>query len=133
MAIDLFTAYATDEQAEINGVERDIGDGTKLVIARMNNLRYARSLTAAYEENRQLLDMGGEASEAKSKEIMIGALADSILLGWQNVKYKGQDLPYTKANARMVLGHGDFRTLVIRLAEERAAFQLKLEQAQGNG
>lgn len=133
MAIDLFSAYATDEQAEIDGVERDIGGGTKLLIARMNNLNYARALTASYEANREVLDMGGPAAEAKSKEVMVGALADAVLVGWSNVVYKGEALPYTKANARMVLGHGDFRTLVIRLAEERAAYQMKLEQAQGNG
>ncbi|MEY2654881.1 MAG: hypothetical protein RLZZ524_1909 [Pseudomonadota bacterium] len=132
MSFDLFTNFATDETLENKGAWRDIGPGARLLVARNGNRHYARALTLAIDEARPILDMKGEIADAKSDEILISVLADTILLGWEGVSYKGQDLPYTKENARTLLKMRDFRLLVQRLADEQQAYRMKLEEEQGN-
>ena len=130
--MDLFTSFATDENAELNGAWRDIGQGASLLVARAGNRHYAKALTLAVEQNRPILETRGEVAEEKSDEIMVGVLADTILLGWKGVKFKGKDFPYSKENARTVLKMRDFRALVQRLADEAEAYREKLEIEQGN-
>jgi len=132
MSFDLFTSFATDEATERNGAWRDIGGGASLLIARSGTRQHARMLTAEVERNRATLDLKNDVAEDKSDEIMVKVMAETILLGWKGVSFKGADLPYSKENARLVLGMRDFRALVQKLAEEAEAYRAKLEVEQGN-
>lgn len=131
MALDIFSKFATDESLENEGTWREIGGDTELLIARAGNKQYSRLLTKLYERNRKVLDADDEKSSARAEEIMIEVLATTILLGWKNVSYKGEELPYTNANARKLLAIKDFRKMVVALSEEMDAFKAKEEKEQG--
>jgi hypothetical protein len=132
MSFDLFTNFATDEVAENAGTWRDISPTASLLIARSGNRAYARMLSAEVEKNRLLLDAKGDAADAKSDDILVAVVAETILLDWKGITYKGADLPYSKANAQLVLRLKDFRALVQKLADETSSYKLKLEVEQGN-
>lgn len=134
MAFDLFTQFATDETAELQGTWRAIGNDIELLIARSGNRNYARLLNMLIESNRQTLDLRNDVADAKSDEIMVEVLAETVLLGWRGpVMFKGKDLPYSKANAKEVLKMREFRLMVARLSDDMAAYRAKLEVEQGNG
>jgi hypothetical protein len=127
--MDIYATYATDEDAEVNGVWQHLGDAN-LLIARANNPRYARMLTSLAEKHQLALDKGDDDSDALSNKLLIDVFAETILLGWENVSYNGESLPYTLENARKVLAHKDFRREVARLAESIDAYRVKVEEAQ---
>jgi hypothetical protein len=131
--IDIFAQFATDESAENNGAWHPIGGDSELLVARSGNKAYAKLLTALVAEHRPILDLKTDVADAKSDEIMSDVLAKTILLGWKNLSYKGQAISYTVDNAKKLLKHGDFRGLVIRLAEDADAYRAKMEVEQGNG
>lgn len=134
MSFDLFTQFATDETAELAGTWRPIGGGIDLLIARSGNRNYARTLNLLVEANREVLDLRNEVADAKSDEIMVEVLGETILLGWRGpVTFKGKDLPFSKENAKEVLKMREFRLLVARLSDDVAAYRAKLETEQGNG
>lgn len=127
--MDIFTSYATDEKAEVDGSWQKLGD-TEFLIARANNRNYVRALTAAVEKHQLDLDRQDTKADKLSDDIMAGVMADTILLGWGEVKYKGNVLPYNKENAKLVLQHKDFRREVARLAENMDAYRAKMEAEQ---
>lgn len=130
--LDIFATFATDEDAEKSGVWRDLGP-SKLLIARSGNRAYARMLTAEVDQARAVLDMKGtDAADNASDEIMAKVMAHTILLDWKNVGTKGKLLPYSKANAEMLLRTKDFRVKVQQLSDEFAAYKAKQEEEQGN-
>lgn len=131
MSLDIFKKFATDESLENNGTWRDIGGGARLLIARSGNKAYARALAKAYEMHKAVLDLGDDAADSKSDEVMAGVVARTVLLGWENVQFKGRDIAYTVENAVMLLKIRDFRRLVMTLADNQEAYLVKEEQAQG--
>jgi hypothetical protein len=123
--LDIFAQYATDETLENDGVW--IGN---FLVARSGNRQYVKVLTAAVDKNKVALDVKGDEAEKLSDKIMIDTLAESVLLGWKDVGYKGAPLEYTKANARMLLAHKDFRREVAKMAEDISSFKATLEGEQ---
>lgn len=128
--IDLFEQFATDENLEVSGTWVEYGEA-KFLVARLGNRKYAKKLTAAVERNQKLLDRKDDAAEALSDKIMIDTLAETILLGWEGVKFKGVDLPYSVENAKMVLGLKDFRREIMKMAEDMEAYKVKQEEEAG--
>jgi len=135
--LDIFESYATDSKLEVEGTWRKVQGGAELLIARAQNQKYVNLLAKLWRENEQLLDRknadGTEHPEAtaKSEEIMIEVMANTVLLGWKNVSYKRQPLNYSVENAAMLLKHRDFRQLVASLSSEIDAYRLQLEDEQG--
>ena len=131
MALDLFSQFATDENLENNGAWQDIGGDSKLLVARAGNRKYAKLLTKLVEKNKRVLDGNDDAADAKSDEIMVQVIAETLLLGWEGITYKGKELPYSIANAKLVLGMKEFRKVVAKLAEDQDAYKVQEEVAQG--
>lgn len=126
-AINLFAEFATDTSAEEEGVWEPYAEGVEFLIARTNNKTYTRLITKAYEKNKRLLEAKGEASDAKSEEIMIDTLARSVLVGWKgNFTWKdGQVVgDYTVDKAKMLLAVKDFRRWVMTKAEDMDRFKV---------
>jgi len=128
---DVFAQCATDPKAEVNGVWRDIGNGTKLLVARANNRRYSKLLSKLFEEHKEALDKEDDAADALSDSIMVQVFAETVLVGWEKLGYKGAELPYNLDNAKMVLSHADFRVKVGRLSSEIDSYLIKEEGEQG--
>lgn len=128
--LDIFAAYATDEAAELNGVWKNL-NGAELLIARAGNRKYAKLLTARVEAGQSLLDSADEEVAAKaSDEIMAGVFAETILLGWKPLKFKGEVVEYSKETAKQMLLLKDFRREVARLSDDMEAYRVKVEEAQ---
>lgn len=146
--MDIFKQFATNPNLELDGVWHDLGpaqrmkEGTnepdpasipRIKVARLNNKRYGRLLVQQYEVNKTLLEMKGDAAEAKSEEITVDVMAQSILLGWENLEYDGAPLPNTWSldNAKKLLKVKDFRDLVGQKAAERQKYLLAADEASG--
>lgn len=132
--MDFHATYATDPKAELEGREVDWGGGIKLLIARAHNPKYTRMLAQQYEAHKHTLDQKETdeqlaTAEARSNKIMAYVMARSILLGWTGpVKFKGQDLPYSVANAEMLLEIKDFQAEVAKKAADFRNFRVKVEE-----
>lgn len=133
--IDLFKEYATDERAEEDGTEIPNGEQVYL-IARSNNRNYAKMLTKLVNKHQRVLDQKDKAADQKSDEIMIEVIANTILKGWKHpmvVERGGEPVPYSIENAKKALKLKDFRTDVMKMADDREAFRLKeLEEQEKN-
>jgi hypothetical protein len=133
--MDFHALYATDPKAEQEGREFDWGGGVKLKIARAHNPTYSRLLASQYETYKHVLEQKATeedqaAAEACSNKIMAYVMARSLLLGWTGpVTYKGQPLPYSVANAEMLLSLKDFQNEVNRKANDFRNYRYETEAA----
>lgn len=130
--MDIFQTFATDEIAESAGRAFPLDKTTSVTVARTGNPTYVKALRRRMEESQVDITDNSDANELLVGGMIIDAMADGILLGWSGVQYKGQDLPYSKANARMLLGIKDFRERISGIAGKQESFRLKEEVAQGN-
>lgn len=124
--IDLFDEFATDAALEINGAWVPYKGATEFLIARANNDDYNKAITKALDENRAALQVGGPEAEALSERLMREVMADTLLKGWKNLKYKGKVVEYSRDVAIELLAHKDFRAFVKIQSENREWFKLKL-------
>jgi len=131
MALDIFAQFATDETLEENGTWFPIGGGARVLVARSGNRKYAKLLTKEVERNKKALDLNDDAADKLSEEIMIGVLAETILVGWENISFKGEELEYSVANAKKLLAVKDFRKAVAQFADDVSAFKFKETDEQG--
>lgn len=131
MSFDIFAAYATDENLENNGTSFPIGKGAKLLVARSGNRKYSKAITKAVELRRVELDANDDAAAAVSDQIMVDVMAETILLGWEGLSFKGVDMPYTQENAKTMLAVKDFRKHVAGLADQMDAYKVKAEAEAG--
>lgn len=129
MTLDIFKQYATDDMKENDGVWTDIGGGAKLLIARAGNRAYSKLLTSLVEKNQRVLDSKTDAAGALSDQIMIDVAAQTILLDWESIEFKGEKQAYTVDNAKKLLGVKDFRKLVGKLADDVEAYRVADEDA----
>lgn len=131
--MDIFDTYATDEKAEVEGRWLTLSKTAKVKIARSGNEAYTAALRKKLEENQIDLMAGDSASEAAAEEMLAEVQAETILVGWEGLKFKGAVMPYSVANARKLLAVKDFRKKVMAFADSFEAFKAKAEVAQGNG
>lgn len=128
--LDIFAEFAVDD----GGVWVPYAGDVEFLIARANNAKFRRRISYFYEKHRRLLDGKGEAAEAKSNEIMATVMAETILLGWKGkVKFQGQVLEYSKANAEKMLAVAPFREWVGKMANDEHAYKVvKAEEDKEN-
>ena len=131
--MDLFSEFATDTKAEVDGVKVPY-KGITFLIARAGNRKYGKVLSEAVKQNQIKLDMKDDAADDLSDKLMAEVLAKTILLGWEgDVMYKGEALAYSLENAKKVLTHGDFRAFITKLADDRESFRAaQIEEKVGN-
>lgn len=125
---DVFSAYATDEKKEIEGTVISLGGDATITVARTDNVNYLTKMLAAIEKHEAANASMSEA-EAKEydKQLLCETLADSILLNFEGLSYKGEPLPYSKENAVKVLSLKDFRKLILKHANDIENFRVKKE------
>jgi len=131
MALDIFAQFATDETLEENGTWFQIGGGARVLVARSGNRKYGKMLTKEVERNKKALDLNDDAADKLSEEIMISVLAETILLGWEDISFKGELLEYNVANAKKLLAVKDFRKAIAQFADDVSAFKFKETEKQG--
>ena len=130
--LDVFNEFATDPDLEVKGTWRQLGSA-RVLIARSGDQDHTNRLSELARARQSELDAGGDVAEEVYKEIVITALSETVLLGWEGLGYKGEELVYSAENAKMLLGHRDFRDRIIKLSEEVTSYRMKLEDSQKNG
>lgn len=124
--MDIFAAYAVDENLEVNGTWMEVGDA-KFLVARSGNKNYVKALSKAVERNRKALNRRDDEADKLSDKLMAEVIAKTILLGWEGVKYQGKPLEYNAENAVMVLKHPEFRKEIMQLADDFDQFKAQKE------
>ena len=127
--MDIFEQYATNETKEVEGTWQEVGDA-KFLVARSGNRNYTKKLIKLADRNKKALDRKDDAADKLSDSILIGVLAETILLGWEGVSFKGAPMDYSVENAKTLLGVKDFRKTVMELADDFESFKAREESDQ---
>lgn len=130
--LDVFKTFAVDLNAEVDGVWRDF-HGAKFLIARARNDRYNKAITERYAEHREVLEQDTAKAEEISARLMAEVIADTIILDWKNVGFKGKKLPYSRENVIKLFTAPelrDFCDALLELSQETSAYLLKQEKEQ---
>lgn len=130
--LDVFAAYATDEVKENKGVRVELGGDAWMVVARLNNPAYTKLLLAESEKHEQSLKiLPAEEAQALDSRILREVMAETILLDFGGISWKGKELKYSKKTAMQLLELKDFQRRVMREAENIENFRLAKNEADG--
>ena len=133
MTFDLQKEFATDEKSELEGVWEDVGEGAKVLVARVGNKHYTERFKRLGKGLQRQLDRG-TLPEDKQAAILIAILADTILLDWSGFADEGKPIEYSKENAKLMLKkYPDFRQFVWDIANDADLYRAKdREEDLGN-
>lgn len=130
--MDIFSTYATDEVAELEGRWFPLSKKAKVLVARTGNQNYIKALRERMKENQIDPEDTSEENEKLVTSLIIETMAETILLGWKELEYKGEKLMYSKKNAVMLLEVKDFRKRIGDIADKAESFRIKQEEEAGN-
>lgn len=130
--MDIFATYATDEVAELEGRWFPLSKKAKVLVARTGNAHYIKALRERMKENQIDSEDASEENEKLVTSLIVETMAETILLGWKELEYKGQRLEYSKKNAVMLLEVKDFRKRIGDIADKAESFRIKQEEEAGN-
>jgi hypothetical protein len=130
--MDIFATFATDEKLEVEGRWFDLSKTAKVRVARSGNPQYIKLLRKKLDENRIDLDSQGDEANDVAEKLMIDVMADTILLGWEGLEFRGKPMEYSRLNARLLLQVKDFRKKVSGFSESFEAFKVKAQEELGN-
>lgn len=130
--MDIFKEYATDETAELEGRWFPLDKTSKVLVARTGNQNYLKALRQRMKDSQIDTEDTSDANEALVTDLVVETQAETILLGWQGVKFKGEDMPYSVANAKLLLSIKGFRTRIAGIADKLESYRVRDEVTQGN-
>ena len=130
--MDIFATYATDEVAELEGRWFPLSKKAKVLVARTGNAHYIKALRERMKENQIDSEDASEENEKLVTSLIVETMAETILLGWKELEYKGQGLEYSKKNAVMLLEVKDFCKRIGDIADKAESFRIKQEEEAGN-
>lgn len=100
--------FAVDIEKEVEGVWVDIGDRTRLKIARANNPAYNK-LFLKLSQPYSRMAKNGLMPENKARELFAEVTAKTILLDWENLELDNQNIPYSIEKAQEILQNPEFQ------------------------
>lgn len=130
--MDIFTSFATDEKAEVEGRWFPLSKTASILVARNNNPRYKAALRKGLEKNRVDLDSGGPEADYLAEQLFIDVQADTVLLDWKGLSFQGKDVVYSPEMSRTLLRVKDFAKKVNALSDSMENFRVKGEEAAKN-
>lgn len=130
--MDIFSAYATDATLEVEGKWFPLSKTASIKVARSGNDRYIEQLRKKLEDNNIDLSSRSKEDEDLAQKVIVDVMADTILLDWKGLQFRGKDIEYSRLNARLLLQIKDFRKKVSGFSESFEAFKVAQEVAQGN-
>lgn len=130
--MDIFSTFATDEKLEVEGHWFNLSKTAKVRVARSGNPQYIKLLRKKLDENRVDLDSQGDEANEVAEKVMIDVMADTILLGWEGLEFRGKPMEYSRLNARLLLQVKDFRKKISGFSESFEAFKIKAQEELGN-
>lgn len=125
--------FTTDSTLELNGVWVDIGEGAKLLVARVGNPRYRERLRALMKPYKRQVRTD-TLPEDLSEDMVLRAFSETILLGWEGLEDEdGKAVPYSREKAYELLRDlRDFRAIVAEIAQEQETYRAMEAEAEGN-
>ena len=114
-----------DRDLEKDGAWMEWDEDTRFLIARKTSPRYKAAFSKGYRENERLLSSKTNTKRADdiAEELMLGCMAEHLLLGWEGVTDAGKKLPYSVEVAKfMIEEHDDLRIMIDEFSETRANF-----------
>lgn len=141
--MDIFATFATDEAAEEAGVVHFLVAGKTdpavdpwIKVARIGNTAYNKKIAKTYEAlqvQKKAERLSSDEMEIRSKNGMIEAYAETVLMGFGNLEFQGKALPPGKESHMTFLRVKDFLELVANKAAEVEHYRLQdREAAAGN-
>ncbi len=130
--MDIFSTFATDEVAESEGRWFPLSKKAKVLVARTGNPNYIKSLRQRMKDNQIDPEDNSDENEKLVTSLVVETMAETILLGWKGLEYKGKALEYSKENAVTLLEVKDFRKRIGNIADSAESFRLKDEEEAGN-
>jgi hypothetical protein len=129
--MDLNKVFGTDKNLEEEGVWVDLGDESKIKIARMGNIK-SRERATKLQKSAKLANK--YSIDNFNEEDLADILAYSVIKDWKGIKDNGEDLPYSFENAKaMILKYRDFRDMVVELSTEMETFRkVDIEEGKKN-
>ena len=133
MPLDLTAEFTRDATAEVEGVWENIGGDAELLIAAWENPAQTKALRAIPRALRRRVE-AGRLTPDEDHALMCRIVAETILLGWKNIQFKGKDIKYSREAAEKVLREVPrFYSLVLELAQEEGRFlEAELEKKVKN-
>lgn len=130
--MDIFKTFTSDPTLEVEGRWVHVSRDAEVLVARAGNDNFARKMKELVQKNN--LDLSDESEENGKllEELLIEAMAETVLLNWRGMTRNGEDFPYSRQNAVEVLRLKDFRKKINEIADNANAYRLKEEEAQGN-
>jgi len=125
--------YATDKALETEGVWHKLGGGIEICVARANNKKYKKVLSAKLSPFRQ--DMAnGMMDNDILEEAILEAMSKTILVNWKGVTEDGVEIPYSVEKAAKFLSdYEDFRDKVSDISMDMSLYRKhKLGEAEKN-
>lgn len=131
--MNIYKRYDKDQDAEVNGVWIDFGDGAQIKIARFGHKEHAEVIKRLQKPYQAILRVGGSIPEDKQTEIAIESMAQAIVRDWRGIKdADNSDIPFNLDNVRKVLGDlEDLRNLIAQVAMEAETYRKETLEAAG--
>jgi len=117
-----------DRDGEEAGTWMEFDEGVKFLVARKSSPAYKAFVSKKYRENEKLIATKGSSARAEkiSEGIMLDALANHILKGWEGVVSDGTPVEYSPEVAKQILEeHDDLRLQIEEYSESRDNYLLK--------
>lgn len=130
--MDIFSTYATNEVDESEGRWFPLSKTAKVLVARTGNPNYLKALRERMKDNQVDSDDTSDENEKLVMGLIVETMAETILLGWKGLEYKGKAMDYTKANAVTLLEVKGFRKRISDIADKGESFRIKEEADAGN-
>jgi len=122
------SSFAVNEEAEIRGVHKSLGDGASILVARAYNDNYNKRFREEMEPYRSATGITGLSDEA-ADEIFIKVMAETILLGWEGLTDDdGNLVEYSVETAvEWLTKYKEFRKIVSATSSDIDNFRAKEE------
>lgn len=124
-----------DTSKQVAGTWKAFGGGdSRFLIAHTSNLRFQRKLNSLQAPYRKKIEKG-TLDPKISRDILCEAMADGLLLDWENVALEdgGDPIAYTpELGKQALLCNEDLREFVSEIAADLENFRNEEIKAQGN-
>ena len=136
--MNLYNAFATDQNAEINGVVLDYGTNSngqpiQIRIARAggSNQKFAKVLEQKLRPYKRMI--ANDTMEPKlAEKLLIEAFSEAVVLSWSGVQDRnGNDLAFSKENAiKLFTDLPDLFADVQQQSQKAALFRADIREAE---
>ncbi len=133
-SVDIFSDFALNPDDEKDGVWVSYRGNVEFKIAYAKNRKFKDRASYYYKKNAKILDGGGSVARDKLDEVTIQVMSEAILLDWKgDLKFKGEVLQYSPANARILLSQEGFREWVSKQSDDMSVYKaVKEAEDEGN-